>query len=59
MVKIVPADRARQIWDKWARYEYQFGTLEAAQSLEQRMSEVYPTGELSNQGVSFSDTHHF
>ena len=46
MVNIFPADRARPIWDRWARYEYQFGTLEAAQSLEKRISEVYPNGEL-------------
>ncbi|KAI0092880.1 Suf-domain-containing protein [Irpex rosettiformis] len=42
VVNIFPADRARPIWDRWARYEYQFGSLEAAQSLEKRISEIYP-----------------
>ncbi|KAI6155947.1 hypothetical protein BKA82DRAFT_4084195 [Pisolithus tinctorius] len=36
-------DRARPLWERWARYEYQFGDLEAAQKLEKRIAEVYPT----------------
>ncbi|TDL17626.1 Suf-domain-containing protein [Rickenella mellea] len=35
-------DKARPLWDRWARYEYQYGSLEAAQKLEKRMSEIYP-----------------
>ncbi|THG95903.1 hypothetical protein EW026_g5829 [Hermanssonia centrifuga] len=37
-------ERARPIWERWARYEYQFGNLEAAHILEKRMSYAYPNG---------------
>ncbi|OSX60713.1 hypothetical protein POSPLADRAFT_1183237 [Postia placenta MAD-698-R-SB12] len=37
-----PPERARPLWERWARYEYQFGDLSAAQKLEKRMTEVYP-----------------
>lgn len=37
-----PPEKARPIWDRWARYEYQYGTLEACHLLEKRMAEVYP-----------------
>ncbi|KAF9567671.1 Suf-domain-containing protein [Agrocybe pediades] len=36
-----PAERARPLWERWARYEYQYGDLEAALKLEKRMAEVY------------------
>ncbi|TFK28593.1 mRNA 3'-end-processing protein RNA14 [Coprinopsis marcescibilis] len=36
------ADRARPLWERWARYEYQYGDLESALKLEKRISEVYP-----------------
>ncbi|TBU57853.1 Suf-domain-containing protein [Dichomitus squalens] len=36
------ADKARPLWERWARYEYQYGDLAAAQKLEKRMAEVYP-----------------
>ncbi|KAF8632394.1 hypothetical protein AX17_004835 [Amanita inopinata Kibby_2008] len=35
-------DTARSLWERWARYEYQYGDLEAAQKLEKRMTEAYP-----------------
>ena len=38
------ADRARPLWEKWARYEYQYGNLEAALKFEKRMAEIYPNG---------------
>ncbi|KAJ8697549.1 mRNA 3'-end-processing protein rna14 [Pleurotus ostreatus] len=38
----LPADRARPLWERWARYEYQYGELEAVQKLEKRIAEVYP-----------------
>ncbi|KAG6910176.1 hypothetical protein DXG01_012625 [Tephrocybe rancida] len=38
-----PAERARSLWERWARYEYQYGDLDAAQKLEKRIAEVYPT----------------
>jgi len=37
-----PSERARPLWERWARYEYQYGDLEAALKLEKRMAEVYP-----------------
>lgn len=39
-----PPDQARPLWERWARHEYQYGDLAAAQKLEKRMAEVYPTG---------------
>lgn len=44
-VTSLPPDRSRPLWDCWARYEYQFGSLEAALILERRMLEVFPSGE--------------
>ncbi|RDB20367.1 mRNA 3'-end-processing protein RNA14 [Hypsizygus marmoreus] len=38
-----PPERARPLWERWARYEYQYGDLDAAQKLEKRIAEVYPT----------------
>ncbi|KAF8631737.1 hypothetical protein AX15_002220 [Amanita polypyramis BW_CC] len=35
-------ESARPLWERWARYEYQYGDLEAAQKLEKRMADVYP-----------------
>jgi hypothetical protein len=40
----ISADRARPLWERWARYEYQYGDLEAALKLEKRMAEVYASG---------------
>jgi hypothetical protein len=40
-----PPDRARPLWERWARHEYQYGDLAAAQKLEKRMAEAYPNGE--------------
>ncbi|KAI0301886.1 hypothetical protein B0F90DRAFT_1716130 [Multifurca ochricompacta] len=37
-----PSDRARPLWERWARHEYQYGDLAAAQKLEKRMAEAYP-----------------
>ncbi|PCH41737.1 hypothetical protein WOLCODRAFT_69750 [Wolfiporia cocos MD-104 SS10] len=39
-----PPERARPIWERWGRYEYQYGDLAAAHKLEKRMAEVYPQG---------------
>ena len=44
IVNNFPPERARPIWDRWARYEYQFGSLEAAQLLDKRVAEIYPNG---------------
>ncbi|KIK92794.1 hypothetical protein PAXRUDRAFT_829635 [Paxillus rubicundulus Ve08.2h10] len=43
VIQTFPPERARPLWERWARYEYQFGDLEAAQKLEKRIAEVYPT----------------
>jgi len=46
--RVIPnfsADRARPLWERWARYEYQYGDLEAALKLEKRMAEVYASGK--------------
>ncbi|GBE79055.1 hypothetical protein BKA93DRAFT_785197 [Sparassis latifolia] len=43
VITTFPPERARPLWDRWARYEYQFGDLSAAQKLEKRISEAYPT----------------
>ncbi|KAH7919879.1 Suf-domain-containing protein [Leucogyrophana mollusca] len=34
---------ARPLWERWARYEYQYGDLAAVQKLEQRMAGVCPS----------------
>jgi len=39
-----PPERARPLWERWARYEYQYGDLEGALKLEKRMAEVYASG---------------
>ncbi|PPR07843.1 hypothetical protein CVT24_002988 [Panaeolus cyanescens] len=41
MIPNFPADKARPLWERWARYEYQYGDLEASLKLERRMAEVY------------------
>jgi len=38
----IPADRARSLWDAWARYEYLYGDLAAVLKLESRFAEVFP-----------------
>ncbi|KZT23187.1 Suf-domain-containing protein [Neolentinus lepideus HHB14362 ss-1] len=38
-----PPDKARPLWERWARYVYQYQNLETALNLEKRISEVYPT----------------
>ena len=41
-------ERGRPLWERWARYEYQYGDLEAALKLEKRIAEAYPTGAYSS-----------
>ncbi|PPQ72015.1 hypothetical protein CVT26_007975 [Gymnopilus dilepis] len=43
VIPTFPPERARPLWERWARYEYQYGDLEAALKLEKRMAEVYPS----------------
>lgn len=47
MIPSFSPDRARPLWERWARYEYQYGDQEAAQKLEKRIAEAYPNGALS------------
>ncbi|KAK7683506.1 hypothetical protein QCA50_013340 [Cerrena zonata] len=42
LITMFPPERSRPIWERWARYEYQFGNLQAAQNLEKRMAEAFP-----------------
>ena len=37
-------ERGRPLWERWARYEYQYGDLEAALKLEKRIAEAYASG---------------
>lgn len=41
----IPAEKARPLWDAWARYEYMFGDLSGVHKLEARFAEVFPNGE--------------
>lgn len=43
-IVIFPPDRARPLWEKWARYEYQYGNFERVRKLEKRIIDVYPNG---------------
>ncbi|TFK64019.1 Suf-domain-containing protein [Pluteus cervinus] len=44
VINTFSSEQARPLWERWARYEYQYGDLEAAQKLEKRIAEVYPSG---------------
>ncbi|EPQ59815.1 Suf-domain-containing protein [Gloeophyllum trabeum ATCC 11539] len=37
-----PPDKARPLWERWARYVYQYMNLETALNLEKRIAEIYP-----------------
>ncbi|KAH8832695.1 Suf-domain-containing protein [Flagelloscypha sp. PMI_526] len=38
-----PPDKARVIWERWSKFEYQNGDLEACLKLEKRIAEAYPS----------------
>ncbi|KAI9638306.1 putative cleavage stimulation factor, 77kDa subunit [Dioszegia hungarica] len=38
----IPADKAKPLWEAWAKYEYMYGDLGAVQKLESRFSETFP-----------------
>ncbi|KAJ3761895.1 Suf-domain-containing protein [Lentinula raphanica] len=43
--RVIPtftAEESRPIWERWARYEHQYGDLEASQKIDKRMAEMYP-----------------
>ncbi|CAE7226282.1 unnamed protein product [Rhizoctonia solani] len=42
VITTFPPDKARPIWDRWSRYEYNFGDLIGSQKLEKRLAEIYP-----------------
>uniref|UniRef100_A0A0W0FHF3 mRNA 3'-end-processing protein RNA14 n=1 Tax=Moniliophthora roreri TaxID=221103 RepID=A0A0W0FHF3_MONRR len=33
---------ARPLWERWVRYDYQYGDLEAVHKIEKRMADIYP-----------------
>lgn len=43
----IPAEKARPLWDAWARYEYMYGDLATVTKLEARFAETFPNGELT------------
>ncbi|KAF8759051.1 Suf protein [Rhizoctonia solani] len=42
VITTFPPEKARPIWDRWSRYEYNFGDLIGSQKLEKRLAEIYP-----------------
>ncbi|KAJ3999710.1 hypothetical protein F5050DRAFT_880660 [Lentinula boryana] len=42
VIQTFTAEESRPIWERWARYEHQYGDLEASQKIDQRMAELYP-----------------
>ncbi|CAE6450936.1 unnamed protein product [Rhizoctonia solani] len=42
VITTFPPDKARPIWDRWSRYEYNFGDFIGSQKLEKRLAEIYP-----------------
>jgi cleavage stimulation factor subunit 3 len=40
----IPAEKARPVWERWARHQYQYGDLASALAIEKRMAERYPNG---------------
>ncbi|KAF5390357.1 hypothetical protein D9757_002906 [Collybiopsis confluens] len=43
--RVIPTfnpEESRPIWERWARYEHQYGDLEASQKIDKRMAEIYP-----------------
>lgn len=44
MIPTFDPERARPLWERWARHQYQYGGLEEALNLERRIAEVYPSG---------------
>lgn len=38
----IPADKARPLWETWARFEYIYGDLTAVHKLEARFAETFP-----------------
>lgn len=56
MIPSFPADKARPLWERWARYEYQYGDLEASLKLERRMAEVYASGTIHSSPSHYHKT---
>ncbi|KAF6748569.1 hypothetical protein DFP72DRAFT_1034925 [Ephemerocybe angulata] len=42
VIQTFPSEKARPLWERWARYENQHGDLEAILKLEKRIAEAYP-----------------
>lgn len=56
VITTFPAERARPLWDRWARFEYTYGNLDSALRLEKRLAEIYPNGAHSDFGNAYSRT---
>jgi cleavage stimulation factor subunit 3 len=41
-------EEAKAVWERWARHQYQFGTLEENLRLDKRLAEAFPIGKLSS-----------
>ncbi|KAF5366256.1 hypothetical protein D9758_005681 [Tetrapyrgos nigripes] len=42
VISTFPPEQSRALWERWSRYEYQYGDFEAVQKLEKRMMEIFP-----------------
>jgi cleavage stimulation factor subunit 3 len=45
------AEALRSVWARWLNYESQYGTLDATLRVQQRMAEVFTSGEPTVQGL--------
>ncbi|THH30999.1 hypothetical protein EUX98_g3183 [Antrodiella citrinella] len=46
VIAMFAPEKARVLWNRWMRYEYQYGTFPATQELEKRIAQVYPNGQM-------------
>lgn len=44
VIAVFPTEKARSLWERWSRFEYQNGDLQASLTLEKRIAEAYPNG---------------
>ncbi|KAJ6613366.1 hypothetical protein B0H10DRAFT_2273893 [Mycena sp. CBHHK59/15] len=47
MIGTFTPQQAKPLWERWSRYEYQYGDFEAVLKIERRMAEIYPNGTSS------------
>lgn len=56
MISNFTPEKARPLWERWARYEYHFGDFSATLKLEKRITEVYPNGWSPSSNTNELDT---